>query len=95
MSYPFAALATLVLSGACITTPLRAEDWPQWRGPDRTGHVPKGASIPSTLPTQPKTVWKLEIGAGLASPVVAAGVVFYFDNQEKKETLHAIFSRGR
>jgi len=90
MSYPFAALATLVLSGTCIMTPLRAEDWPQWRGPDRTGHVPKGASIPSTLPTQPKTVWKLEIGAGLASPVIAAGVVFYFDCQEKKETLHAI-----
>lgn len=73
----------------CISTAC-AGDWPQWRGPDRTGHVPPGVAVPSTLPAEPKTVWRIEIGDGLASPVVSGGKVFYLDNQEGREVLHAI-----
>jgi len=75
---------------ACVALPLRADNWPQWRGPVRTGHVTNGAHVPGTLPIEPKVVWRLGIGEGLASPVVAGGKVFYFDNQDGKETLHAI-----
>ena len=32
----------------------------------------------------------MKVGEGLASPVVAAGKVFYFDNTDGKETIHAI-----
>lgn len=67
-----------------------AGDWPQWRGPWRTGHVPGGMVVPARLPLEPKAVWKLKIGEGLASPVVAGGRVYYFDNTGGKETLHAI-----
>jgi outer membrane protein assembly factor BamB len=35
-------------------------------------------------------VWRLRVGEGFASPVVADGKVFYFDNQAGQETLHAI-----
>src|SRR6185503_8209000 len=37
-----------------------------------------------------RVVWRIPIGEGFASPVVANGKVFYFDNQAGKETLHAI-----
>ena len=67
-----------------------ASDWPQWRGPSRTGHVPEGEPVPDKLPVDPKTVWRLKVGEGLASPVVAGGKVFCFDNTAGKETLHAI-----
>jgi outer membrane protein assembly factor BamB len=50
----------------------------------------KGARVPVTLATEPKQAWRLAIGEGFASPVVASGRVFYFDNQGGKETLHAI-----
>lgn len=30
-------------------------DWPDWRGPDRTGHVPR---LPARLPTTAKFIWK-------------------------------------
>ena len=73
-----------------FATHLRGEDWPQWRGPLRTGHVSAGARVPIALPSDPKTVWRLKVGEGFASPVVAGGKVFYFDNQAGKETLHAI-----
>src|SRR5258708_3933799 len=71
---------------------LRAQgsDWPQWRGPFRTGHVPPGEPVPAKLPAEPKVVWKLKVGEGLASPVVAQGKVIYLDAQEGIETVHAI-----
>ena len=67
-----------------------AADWPQWRGPLRTGQVPPGEPVPDKLSIEPKLVWRIKVGEGLASPVVAAGKVFYFDNSDGKETIHAI-----
>lgn len=65
-------------------------DWPRWRGPEATGHVPKGAAVLKVLPAEPTVVWKGPIGAGLGSPVVALGRVFYLDNQGDKEMVHAV-----
>lgn len=69
---------------------LSAADWPQWRGPLRTGHVPAGEPVPVKLPAEPRVLWKIKAGEGLASPVVAGGKVFCFDNTAGKETLHAL-----
>ncbi len=69
---------------------LSAADWPQWRGPQRTGHAAGDAKLIATIPTEPKTVWRLKAGEGLASPVVAGDKAFLFDNQGGKETLRAV-----
>lgn len=66
-----------------------AADWPQWRGPDRTGHIPESAAVPSKLP-EAKYLWRIKVGDGLAAPVVAGGKVFYLDNQNGMETLHVV-----
>src|SRR5207248_10772604 len=79
------SVCCLLLAGESM-----AADWPQWRGPSRTGYVPTGELVLEKLPAEPRVVWKMKIGEGLASPVVASGRVFYFDNQNGKETLHAI-----
>jgi outer membrane protein assembly factor BamB len=55
----------------------RAEDWPQWRGPNSTGL----SASPHSLPTEfsassPNVRWSVEIGDGISSPCVAAGRVF-------------------
>jgi outer membrane protein assembly factor BamB len=67
-----------------------AADWPQWRGPQRTGHVGANARLIERLPAEPKSVWRLKAGEGLSSPVVASGKAFLFDNQAGKETLRAV-----
>src|SRR5689334_281596 len=72
------------------TSPLLADDWPQWRGPARTGHAASDAPFLTSLPAEPKVIWRVKIGEGFASPVVTAGKLFYFDNQAGKETLHAL-----
>ena len=46
------ALTICVLLGAGAVQ--AATDWPQWRGPNRDGHVPAGAPMPATLPKDPK-----------------------------------------
>jgi len=67
-----------------------AADWPQWRGPARTGHIPPSWTVPNTLPAEPKVLWRVKVGDSLASPVVADGNVFYIDNVAGKETVHAL-----
>jgi outer membrane protein assembly factor BamB len=81
------AILTLSLS-------IKAEDWPQWRGPLRNGHVPEGEIVPDKLPSEPKVAWRLSIGNGFASPLVSHDEVFYFDNQGEKEVMHALDAKS-
>ncbi|MGZ8899598.1 MAG: PQQ-binding-like beta-propeller repeat protein [Limisphaerales bacterium] len=69
---------------------LSAADWPQWRGPHRDGHAPAGSKLIQKLPDEPKVIWKIKAGPGLASPVVAGDKVFHFEAVNGKETLHAL-----
>ena len=66
-----------------------AADWPQWRGPLRTGEVPAGEPIPTTLPAEPKVLWRVPVGDGFASPIVANGRVFHLADKEGTEIAHA------
>src|SRR5256885_907910 len=79
-----------VVAAFFLTAAAFAADWPQWRGPLRTGYVPAGEPVPATLPADPKAVWVVPIGDGFASPVVAGGRVFYLDNQDANEVAHAV-----
>ena len=58
-------IVTLLL-GQCL-----GADWPGWRGPKRDGHAATDGVIAKSLPSQPRRIWQLKVGEGLASPVVA------------------------
>lgn len=81
-------VGALIGAALCFAATAMAADWPQWRGPDRTGYVPAGAPVPLNLDLH-KILWHIDIGDGVASPVVAGGRVIYIDNQKAKETVHA------
>ena len=63
-----------------------ASDWPQWRGPNRDGNV-MDASIPAVWPKALKEEWKVPVGIGHASPVVANGKIYVFARQGEEEAL--------
>jgi outer membrane protein assembly factor BamB len=86
-------LLAALTSAACVDAATPPAEWPQWRGPLGNGHAPAGVKAPATLPAEPRVVWRQKIGAGLGSPVVAQGKVFYLDNQGGKETAHAADSK--
>jgi outer membrane protein assembly factor BamB len=81
----------LMLSGMA-TAVLRAEDWPQWRGPKRDG-VWREANLLRTFPAGGlKVRWRVPVGWGFSSPVVAQGRVYLSDAEvtpaKSKERLH-------
>jgi outer membrane protein assembly factor BamB len=65
-----------------------AQDWPQWRGPARTGAV-EGFKPPAQWPDRPKQVWKVQAGAGHSSPIVVGGRVYLFSRMGEQESLSA------
>ena len=76
----FAAL-TLVLQLALV---IQAEDWPQFRGPNRDG-VWNETGILQTFPAEGlKFRWRAPVGPGHSSPVVARGRVYVTDRETQK-----------
>src|SRR5262245_44644095 len=61
-----------------------AQNWPQWRGLHRDGHVQE-FSVPAAWPDSLKLIWKIEAGAGLSSPVVAGGKVYLITREGDDE----------
>jgi outer membrane protein assembly factor BamB len=59
----------LLLLLACSST-AAADDWPQWLGPARNGVSTE--SIPAWK-VDPKVAWKMAVGEGHSSPIVAGG----------------------
>jgi outer membrane protein assembly factor BamB len=74
------------------TLPLRAAfaDWPQWRGPARTAHASLDTPGPGALPKESKPAWKIAVGGGHSSPVVASGKLVYLDENGSREIAHCL-----
>lgn len=66
-----------------------AQDWTQWRGPNRDGKVVQ-VTVPNTWPKELKEEWRVPIGVGHASPVFADGRIFVFTRQGEDEVLMAL-----
>lgn len=68
----------------------RAGDWPQWRGPSRTGHTAPASPSINALPKELKPVWKRPAGGGHSSPVVIGDKVIFLDDAGGKEVARAL-----
>ena len=69
-------LYLLILSSA-----LRADDWPQWLGPQRDG-VWRETGIVEKFPAGgPKVLWRMKIGGGYTGPAIANGKIYLMDRE--------------
>ncbi len=60
-----------------FTLSLRAEDWPQWRGPDRTGVSRETGLLKAWPKDGPSIAWNVKgCGGGYSSIAVAGGVIY-------------------
>ncbi len=66
-----------------------AQDWSGWRGPNRDGAV-SSFSAPKAWPDQLKVKWKMAVGIGHSSPVVAGRTVYVLSRQGEQEVVSAI-----
>jgi outer membrane protein assembly factor BamB len=84
-------IAAVGLIGSALAAAALAQDWPQFRGPDRSG-VSKETGILKVWPAEgPKLVWKgTSLGEGHATPSVAGGKVFGMGLRGEDEIVWAL-----
>lgn len=89
MGFP-AVMIAVVFGAGLVAEVASGGDWPQWRGPNRDGHAAADAPPVTALATNPRVLWKLAVGGGFASPVIAGGKLVYLDERDQKETAHCL-----
>src|SRR5690349_8558670 len=71
----------LTVSGWLLfsTISLRADDWPQWLGPQRDAVWRETGIVEKFEPGAPKFRWRVPIGGGYSGPAVFKGRVYVMD----------------
>jgi outer membrane protein assembly factor BamB len=65
-----------------------ANDWPQWRGPERTGSSTETGLLKEWPKDGPKLLWELkDIGNGYSTPSVVGNRLYVISNRDKDEYL--------
>ena len=65
-----------------------AMDWPQWRGPNRDGVWTESGILSSFPATGLVPKWKVPVGFGFSSPIIANGKLFLSDLVVEKRVVH-------
>src|SRR5438477_5569979 len=74
----FSCLASIIASVAS------AQDWPQWRGPNRDAKAPD-FKAPKTWPKDLTQKWKVIVGDGVATPALLGDNLYVFSRQDGNE----------
>lgn len=67
------------------TVPALAQDWPQWRGPQRDGRGNAAIALPTSWPEQLQLQWEIVVGTGHASPLVVGDKVYIHARKDERE----------
>jgi len=81
--FPFALIVPLVSA--------QATDWPQWRGPNRTGI--SAENISAWPAGGPKVLWHASVGTGFSSFAISKGRVYTMGNFGEKDTIWCLDAR--
>src|SRR5690349_10606627 len=82
----------LLLSGLLTFAALsaQAEDWPQFRGPRRSGLSSETAWTHRWPEKGPKTLWTLDPGQSYACTLVAEGRAYITGSTKEKDTVYCL-----
>ncbi len=79
------------LAGLISLMPLAANDWPQWRGPDRTDVSKETGLLPSWPAKGPALLWTINtIGLGYSAPAVVGDRLYILGTRGANETVFAL-----
>jgi outer membrane protein assembly factor BamB len=82
-------ITALAMLSVAIVSPILAQDWTQWRGANRDGVV-TSFTEPRTWPAQLTQRWKVEVGQGYATPLLAGDKIYMFARQGENEIMSAL-----
>lgn len=79
----------LVCAVAAIGDRAWAQDWPQWRGPNRDAKV-AGFEAPAAWPQKLTQKWKVTIGDGVSSPALAGNRLYVLSREGANEVTRCL-----
>ncbi|HUV66205.1 MAG TPA: PQQ-binding-like beta-propeller repeat protein, partial [Sedimentisphaerales bacterium] len=82
------AICVVVIGASCAW----AQDWPQWRGPDRDGKV-AGFTAPQTWPQELKLKWSVPVGQGDSTPALVGDKLYVCTRQGDEEATLCLDAR--
>jgi outer membrane protein assembly factor BamB len=82
-------LAFLITQAANAMSLAGAQDWPQWRGPNRTGAV-TSFTEPASWPERLDRQWQVDVGLGYATPLLVGSRIYLFTRQADDEVMQAL-----
>jgi outer membrane protein assembly factor BamB len=82
-------LLTPIVVAMLLFHNVAAQDWSQWRGPRRDGSV-EPFKQPKRWPERLTQKWKVAVGGGYSSPVVAGTNIFVHSRNEENEVVSSI-----
>ncbi len=62
---------------------IKAQDWPQYLGPDRNSTSPQKGILRSWPQDGPEVLWTVDIGIGYGGPVIKDGKAYLLDRDDK------------
>jgi outer membrane protein assembly factor BamB len=81
---------TIGIAFATLAIPLAvAQNWPQWRGPNRDGAV-ASFTKPAAWPERLQQRWRVEVGLGYATPLLVNDRIYMYSRQGEEEVLSAL-----
>ncbi|HEY2341385.1 MAG TPA: PQQ-binding-like beta-propeller repeat protein, partial [Chthoniobacteraceae bacterium] len=82
MKKVFSQFSRSVFCGlVCLSTVALADDWPQWRGPQRNGISAETGLLPEWPADGPKLVWQIKtVGTGFSTPAVTRSSIYILGN---------------
>jgi outer membrane protein assembly factor BamB len=90
-----AARILTVASLMALALPLRADDWPQWRGPNRDGLTKETGLLKEWPQEGPKLLWMAkDLGGGYSTPSLVGGKIFLISSRDKEEYCQAFDAKN-
>jgi outer membrane protein assembly factor BamB len=80
-----AVAGLLAISASCAL----AQDWPQWRGPNRDAKA-SGFTAPQTWPKELTQKWKVSVGLGDATPALVGNKLYVFAREGDDEVIRCL-----
>jgi outer membrane protein assembly factor BamB len=71
---------------------VKAQDWPQFLGPDRNSKSPQKGLLRSWPEQGPEVLWSVGVGIGYGGPVVKQGKVYLLDRDDEVGDIMRCFS---
>jgi outer membrane protein assembly factor BamB len=84
-SAPFCACLALIATATIAA----AQNWPQWRGPNRDAKAADFAA-PANWPAELTKKWQVTVGDGVATPALVDGKLYVFTRQDGREILRCL-----